>query len=235
MAQSDIARFPSGVNNMPENSGLADLKWPNPLLYNLMYDDFNAFTATDWTLVGAGAAAFQPNADGGVVSLATSATINTEQSMAFGAPTLTITPSITKDLVMSARVQLDDVINGGIFFGLGSADGDPLTTPPNDGMYFRKLTGVDIGQFTVRVGGTNIFNVDFQLPLSGTWYELTMAYSAEDGVMRAYAGNTAARVATNPTAGQLPSVPLGLMFAVRNQTAAIRTILIDNYLVAKAR
>jgi len=219
MLKSDIARFPMGA----------------PLIYSMMSDDFHGFTAANWTLTGAGAAAHSAGADGGVIALSTSGTINTEQSMAFGAPNLTITPDITKDLFVAARVQLDDVVNGGFFFGLSSATGVPLTTPPTNGIYFRKLTGTDTGQITVRVAGTNTYNVDLPVVASTTWYDLVIAYTADDGALRGYVGNGAVRVATYPTALTLGSSPLGLVFAVRNQSAAIRTLLIDNYFVAKAR
>jgi len=235
MAQSDIARFPSGVNNMPENSGLADLRWPNPLLYNLQYDDFNNYRVLEWTSNGGGAVGLVAGTDGGVVSLSTSAVANNEMSIAYGAPNLTFVPNVSKDLIFAARIQLDDVLNGGFLFGLSVAAVDPLTTPPSDGMYFRKLTGQTAGQFTIRVGGTNVFDVAFPTMASGVWYDIVAAYSSDDGVFRAFVNDGAVRVATNPTQAQLGTVPMGVVFSARNQTAAVRTLFIDNYLVAKAR
>jgi hypothetical protein len=230
---SSITRFPGGVGNSNESSGLADLKIPNPLTYSLMYDDFNAFTVGEWTLAGTGAAALQANGDGGIVALTTSGTINTDQSMAFGAPNLTVTPNIGKDLFVAARIQMDDVVNGGFFFGLGTATPAPLAAPPTAGIYFRKLTGSATGKFNLRIGGVNIVDIDLPVVANATWYDLVIAYTAADGLLRGFVNNAAFRAATSPAS--LGTVPLGLIFAARTGTAAIRTMLIDNYLVAKGR
>jgi hypothetical protein len=232
---SSITRFPGGVNNLSPDSGLADYRDNSPLVYNTMYDDFNKLIAADWTTAGTapGAAALAASADGGVVALPTTVTNPSETSTSWN--TLSYTPDITKDLFVSARVQIDDATLGGFLFGLsvGSA-ASPLGTPPVSGIYFRKPTGAATLQAVLRIASVDVAVATFPDPVvAATWYHLTIAYTAADGALRAFSGLSAVRLATNPAS--LGAVPMGLVFSVRNSSAAIRTLLIDNYLVAKAR
>jgi hypothetical protein len=216
------------------SDGLADLKLPTAFDYNLLQDDFNTYVAANWTVGGTlpGVPALVAGAagDGGILAIPTTAAVS-ETSVAL--PNLTITPAINKDLFVAARLKLDDAILGGFFFGIGTVAANPLGVSPTDGIYFRKLVGTFTPQVILRIGSVDVAVLTSPIDMaSNTWYDLVIAYTAIDGALRAFVNDGSVRVATNPAS--LGGVPMSLIFSART-AATLRTLSVDNYLIAKAR
>lgn len=236
MALSSVTRYPAGVTNVNDASGLADLRFPSSFAYSTMEDDFHTYTAGNWTIAGAaqGVPALVTGAqgDGGVLGVPTTgATGETSVSMSVPAPTFVL--SRTKDFFVAARVRLS-VADAGLFFGLsGGSAVTPVLTLPADGIFIRKEWTLPPTAM-LRIGGTTI-GTPVSLPpmVSDQWHDVVIAYTAADGALRAFLDGGGGRIATNPAA--FPTAALGLAFSVRTQAASIRNLLIDNYLVAKAR
>lgn len=229
---SSVTRYPGGVNNQAENAGLADLKFPSSFAYNTFDDDFNTYVAANWTVGGTlpGVPALVAGAagDGGILAVPTTAAVS---ETTVQAPNLTITPDITKDLFVAGRIKLDDASLGGFFFGIGATTANPLGVSPTAGIYFRKLVGTFTPQLILRVGNADVALVTAPINMANdTWYNLVIAYTAADGVLRGFVNNAAVRLATSPAS--LGGVPMSLLFSARS-AATLRTLSVDKYLIAK--
>jgi len=150
--------------------------------------------------------------------------------MSVPAPTFVL--SRTKDFFVAARVRLS-VADAGLFFGLsGGSAATPVLTMPADGVFIRKEWTLPPVAY-LRIGGVTAGSVQLNPMVSDQWHDLVIAYTAADGALRAFLDGGAGRIATNPAA--FPTAALGLAFSARTQAASIRNLLIDNYLIAKAR
>lgn len=234
MPLSSITRFPGGVTNNSETDELADLRVPSPLIYNMIYDDFNTYTAANWTVAGTtpGVPAISAAADGGVIAIPTTATNPSETSISL--PNLTFTPDITKDLFVAGRIRIDDAAAGFLFgLSVGSA-ASPIGTQPVGGIYLIKVPGSDpVG--VLRAGSVSLTSPSLPTIAANTWYDIGIAYTAANGVLNCFMNNAAARIATNPTVAQFVGAATGLVVSARVATANVRTLLLDSYLVAKVR
>ncbi len=181
----------------------------------------------------AGVPAQSAAADGGVIAIPTTATNPSETSIS--ALVLSVTPDITKDLFVTARIQISDA-TAGFLVGLsvGSA-ASPIGTPPVGGIFISKQPNADpVG--ILRSGSVSITSASsFPTVAANTWYDVGIAYTAADGALRGFMNNAAVRIASNPTVAQFPGAACGLVISARNGSANVRTLLVDNYLVAKAR
>lgn len=237
MALTSVTRLPGGITNSPVDAALADLKTPNPLVYNYLHNDFNTFVAADWTVAGtAPGVPVAAAGDGGLVALPSTITNPSETSMTL--PAATFVPDIGKGLFMQARMTIDNVA-GGFLFGMAVATASPITVQPTNGIYIRKGPGAVSPVAILRVGGATVAQVtmDFPALMAAQLYDFAIAYTPEDGALRAFIGVNGVwsgyRLASNPTS--LGATLLAPMFSVATALAAIRTLTIDSYYVAKAR
>ena len=236
---TSVTRTPGGDNDCPPSRAWADYKQQDFTRYNFYWEDFNVYRpATDFTTTGTVA---QVNGtDGGVISLASTTTVEANVQLGGTAPTRSILPDLTKDLWVAAMINLpvaapNDPLNSAFFMGLAPSNATPIATPPTDGFYISKAAGSAVPQAVLRVASATLFSVP--LPLSfvaGTWFEFVIAYTAQDGALRAFVNDAGVRVASSPAS--FPGIPLSFNLSIGpGTTAAIQTLQFDYFMQAKAR
>lgn len=109
------------------------------------FDDFDNYTAADWTITetGTGTRAVQ-NETGGVLKITNGASDDDANFLQWSGNTLASTAETWKfvagrPLYFGARVKLSDATQSDFVFGLQIADTTPLAV--SDGVYFRKDDG----------------------------------------------------------------------------------------------
>lgn len=225
-----VTRFQGGVNNQSPNWPLANLAVPFVGTYAQIFDDFLPYAATDWTVTGAGTVAQVANGDGGQIAVTSSA--GGEQAMQ--RTLLAFTPSLTKDFFFSVRGMIDDTGLSGFFIGLSVADTSPYATAPTDGIFWKKTAGAVNAAATLRIGSVDVASAVMPYPLAANVMgDIGFAYSAGEGVLRAFIGPAAVRLMPASGLAQLPAVPMSTN--ISSYGAAARALTVDYTYIAKGR
>jgi len=222
--------FIDGVTNVAESSALGAFIMPDPSSAHVVFDDFDIYTATDWTVTETQAGATQAivAGDGGLLALVNSAADNDINAIALA--NLTFNLSDGKAFWVKARLKVDDIVNSSVLFGLM----DTMTAfNPANGVYLFK----DDGAATMRLSlekASAVTNTSFTAPgASDTFATLGIHYDPDNSVVTAYLNDVA--VLHQTTLTNMPVVDLTLAVGVRNGTAAARTLTVDYVLAAKQR
>ena len=106
-----VSRLTSGVTTATKTSNLGQFGLPDPSSWHVWFDDFDKFTAGDWTIttveLGAGSATEAiSNADGGVLLVTNAAGDNDSDFFNYGSETFLFEAG--KKIVFKARVKVSD-------------------------------------------------------------------------------------------------------------------------------
>jgi hypothetical protein len=128
--------FINGVTNVPEGYALGQFPMPDPSSYHTAFDDFDTYTAAQWTVTETDAAATQAlsDADGGVIVLTNATTANDINAMQLVNETFLL--AVGKQTFFKARFKLSDVTNPAMQIGLQPKNATPQTFA--DGILFTK-------------------------------------------------------------------------------------------------
>lgn len=238
------SRSPNGFNNAPLGSALSSSAVPDPTVSQLYFNDFNMYTAADWTVSNTGVTPTNALAaeSGGVLLNTTTA----------GATDATFLQLVTagfklvagKQAFFKARIKQSDATNSDIYAGMIQTSATPLAA--NDGLYFFKATGATTWVLRSSVGGVN---TDTAIPTSlvaanATYVEVGFRYDGSD--LLAYFNSQIGTATFDPTvnnrsfvakvvAPTLTAVLLAPSFGIRNGAAAIKTMSIDYVLASFER
>jgi hypothetical protein len=124
------SRFPSGISNAAPWQFFAAMGQPNPFFYHSFRDDFDLLLAnTGWVTTETTGTATQTAGNGGIVTLATAATVATFVSIQ--RPVATFTPIAGKKTFFVARLNLADVSGSVIVAGLMPITATPFVASAN--------------------------------------------------------------------------------------------------------
>ncbi len=155
------SRFPGGISNAAPWQFFGSMGLPNPFFYHQFADDFDIPIAdTGWVTTETTGAVTQASADGGVISLATAATVSTFVSVQ--RPSANFLPVAGKKLFFAARLNLADVVNSVFVVGLMPITATPFTAPAN-GIWISKAAGVE--QLVLNVANAGVVT-QTNIPLS---------------------------------------------------------------------
>lgn len=235
----DIAttRFPKALNNSTDQGIMSDLPVLDRISKVHEYpNDFDAYSAGDWTVTGAGTAALTAG-NGGLLLLTTTA--STFESIQDNPVAYQMTKGFRN--WFQCYAQVDNVL-GFIIAGLLNATGTPFTgASQTDGIYF--LSGA-AGALTanVAVGGV-IASVPLGVNLVAaaqaklSWYYDGGVYAAAPNGRVIFEAKGPGVTATSrveiavPSAGTIAAFPgavnTGLIVGVNASTAAVRTLTLD--------
>jgi len=221
--------FPNGFTNAPLNSVLQNYLDGDPTVLHQYWNDFDIFTAGDWTGTATGVVTNSVIAgDGGTLSLANSAANNDLDSLQLKAATFNITAG--KDAWIKTKFNVSSALNSAITIGLIQVTTTPLVV--TDGFYLSKPAASTT--LTAKVAKASaISSVNAGALADNTDVVVGMHYNSDDNVVRVFFnGNRVGQLATT----NLPAgTNLAVTIAVANGTAAANTLKLDYLLVSNVR
>ncbi|API52858.1 hypothetical protein BMW22_15645 [Rhizobium leguminosarum] len=225
-----VTHFPGGVTNVAEYETLGSFIAPDPSQAHVYFNDFDIYTATDWTVTETQAGATQAitAGDGGLLALTNSAANADINAIALANLTFNLTGA--NAFWLKARLKVDDITNSDILFGLM----DTMTAfNPANGVYIFKAAGAATMRLSLEKASATT-NTAFAAPgANDTFATIGISYNPDAGVVTAYLNDVAVLRQTDLT--NMPVVNLTPAIGVRNGTAAARTLTVDYIFAAKQR
>lgn len=237
-------RFKFGVNNLPKTHPLANLPVPFSLYSHIFQNDFDQYTAADWTVaaVGAGTSALAAG-NGGILALTTTAAATDSVSITKTPAAFGITAGYQAGFM--TRLQIDSMAQNSTW-QLGMQAGGTAFAP-TDGIYFTKAAAATTLVANVnKAGANNTVSMGANLVLAtatyvvaGWWYDGRNASPTGSSVYffvgtsttgdffdSASAYWTGIQVVAN-AAALIPVVNLAPSIGVQTNTANARVMSID--------
>ena len=191
------------------------------------FDDFDNYTAADWTITetGTGTRAVQ-NETGGVLKITNGASDDDANFLQWSGNTLASTAETWKfvtgkPLYFGARVKLSDATQSDFVFGLQITDTTPLAV--SDGVYFRKDDGDAYLDFVV-IKDSTASTATAAYTMDTSYHNLEAYY---DGgyYFTAYVDGVA--VAKLALTNMVDDEELSLSFGIQNGEAVAKSLSID--------
>jgi len=226
--------FENGVNNHSRTDLLSKLQVLDPSVNHSYFNDFDIYTAGDWTVTETDSAATQAitNEDGGVLLITNTASDDDLVGLQ-GKETFKFESG--KELFFKTRFKVSDATDSDLVIGLQITDATPLAV--TDGVYFRKDDGDANLDFVVVKDSTATTSAAITTLSDDTYITIGFYYdgidkieyfAGSDSVSPVYLGKS---VVTN-----LPdNEDLAVSFAIQNGEAAAKTMSIDYIFASKAR
>ncbi len=229
------ANFTKGVTNNTAQNVLGSLKTVDPTLYHAYFDDFDTYTAGQWTVTETQAGATQAltNADGGVLLLTNSAADDDLNALQKVGESFLIATG--KEAYFKARFKVSDATQSDFVIGLQITDTTPLAV--TDGIYFRKDDGDANLDFVVIKDSTATTASAITTVADDTYLTVGFYFNGVDEILY-FAGTNS----LNPTLlgkSAITNLPndeeLTISFGIQNGEAVAKTMSIDYIFAAKAR
>lgn len=225
-------RFPFGVTTAAKDSFLGQYGLPSPLAHHEYFDDFNSFTAAEWTITRVGTTPTEAIADGAFGLLRISTVASAASSSFLQKLGASFVLAAGKKAWFGTRLQVSVAADVAFAVGLQSVDTTPLDV--TDGIYFLKAgaaTTVDLvcrkDATTGSTSKTAVATVADATNLALAWYY--------DGVRTikifVNGANTANLDLTAAPTAFLPDAGLRVSFGAANVGSTARTADYD-YLFA---
>jgi hypothetical protein len=233
MGNISNTRFPYGLTNVSEVDLFADMVQPDPTLFHTYFNDFDTYTAGDWTVTETDAAATQAltAGDGGLLLITNTAADNDLVALQKNPAAFTFTAG--KKTFFRCRFKVSDATQSDLVFGLQVVDATPLDV--TDGIYFVKADGVATVNFICRkdasTGSTTASAV--ATLANDTFIELGFYYDGQSKV--AYEVNGSVLGSLDASSAFLPDTTCTVSFALQNGEAVAKTMTVDYVYVAKER
>lgn len=233
MGNISNTRFPFGVTNVGETDLFSDMIQPDPTLFHEYFNDFDTYTAGDWTVTETDAGATQAltAGDGGLLLITNTAADNDLVALQKNPAAFTFTAG--KKTFFRCRFKVSDATQSDIVFGLQVVDTTPLDV--TDGIYFLKADGaatVDvICRKNASTGSTSATSV--ATLANDTFIELGFYYDGQSKV--AYEVNGSVLGSLDASSSYLPDTTCTVSFALQNGEAVAKTMTVDYVYVAKER
>ena len=221
-------RFPNGVTNVGEESLFAAMGQLAPTKFHTYMEDFDYYTAADWTVTETDAGATQAltNGDGGLLLITNTAADN--DLVALQKVGASFTFESGKKLWFEARFKVSDATQSDLVMGLQVTDTTPLNV--SDGVFFQKDDGSAAVSLLVEKTNTATTTAAATL-VDDTYIRLGYWYDGDAAVYIFVNGSIVGKSVTT----NLPTASLRVSFALQNGEAAAKTMTVDYIFVAKER
>jgi hypothetical protein len=243
MPGNPTTRYPNGVVNAAETAPYGNHLQPKPDTYYTYFNDFFAYTATDWlvTETDAGSTeAIVAAGEGGqlaITNVSAGATDAASLQLSYDGGTTAGTQFLWesgKDMVIAARFKLDAVAatTTAALIGLAIADTTPVASLPANGIFFYKAAAAATFVASARKAGTST-SVTMNAMVADTFTTAVFYYTASDGTWRAFQDGVF--VGSFSTASVSPVVALTPTIGLLNASAAAHVLTVDYIYCAKQR
>lgn len=222
-------RFPNGLTTASKTSPLGEFILPDPRSVHMYMEDFDYYTAADWTVTETGVATqVLADADGGRL-LVTNAAADDDASFnqKVGESFLFATG---KKVWFDCSLQVSDATQSDVVIGLQITDTTPLDV--TDGVFFLKADGVATIDLLVEKDNTATTTSSVATLVDATDIRLSFFY---DGVDKITVFADGIAVASSVTTNLPDDEVLTVSFGIQNGEAVAKTMSLDYLLVAKER
>lgn len=229
-------RYPKGVGTTEAQKALGMFPLPNPFKNHLYFNDFDTYTATDWTITtteaGTGSATEAvTDKDGGALLLTNAAGDNDLDNLQLAGESFAMAAG--KQAWFACKFQVSDATQSDVFMGLIiKAATDPVGTAPTDGIFFRKDDGDTNVDFVVTKNSTATTATAITTMADATDIELAFHYDGVDTITY-YVDD--ARVGTSVTTNLPDDEVLAVMMHIQNGEAVAKTMTVDWIMACKER
>lgn len=226
-----MTRLPSGLSTRKSTDPFGAYTHPDETDQHLYFNDFNGYTAGDWTItvVGTSTPALVAG-DGGLLAIATSAT---SADSAFLQKTIaSFTFETGKPAWFACRFKVSTLATTAVF-GLQVIDTTPLDV--TDGIYFLSTTATGAITGIVRKNATaGSSSIAVGTLVADTYTELAWYWDGKDTVAF-YQDRVMKGSITGVAASYLPDTVTTVSFGVQTDSANARTMTVDYFCAAKSR
>ena len=230
-----ITHFPNGVSDAAGSTFAGSFPAPSPLKHHQYLNDFDVFTAGDWTVTAldggtdSGEVTAVADADGGVLTVTTNDADNDNVCLEAQGESWKFESG--KKLWLAARFKVEDADDSDFYFGLHATDTNPFSTAPAQRAYFLLAEGAATVTFNMDDTSTDASSGTVATLVDDTYVELAAYY---DGSTTVHLYADGAEV-TQMTGVSIPSTELALGFGVATGAAETRTLSVDYVWAAKER
>lgn len=230
---STPTRFTGGITTVAKTAPLGQFGMPDPTVWHVYFDDFDKYTAADWTITtteaGIGSATEAlTDGDGGLL-LVTNDDADNDADF-FQKVGESFTFAAGKKLLFKARFKVSDATQSDFVIGLQITDTAPLDV--TDGVFFQKDDGDANLDFHVEKDDTATDATAIATVADDTFLTVAFAYDGKSTVT--YFVDDAAKGSVSAT--NLPDdEALTVSFGIQNGEAAAKTMTVDYLFVAKER
>lgn len=226
-------RFKGGLNNTAKTDDMSELLILDPTKVHSYFNDFDTFTAADWTITtteaGAGSATEAlTNADGGVLLITNAAGDNDRDF--FNKVGESFLMASGKKAWFKARFKVSDATQSDFVMGLQITDTTPLDV--TDGIFFQKDDGDTNLDFHVEKDDTATSATAIATVADDTYLTVAFYYNGVDEVQY-FVDNV--KKGTLATTNLPDDEELTISFGIQNGEAVAKTMSVDYILVAKER
>lgn len=211
--------YPNGVTNAPIGTSLQTLSAPDPTISHTYFNDFDVYTAGDWTNTATGSVTNAIVAgDGGWLSMLNSAANADLNSLQLKVATFALTAG--REAWFKVRIKTSSATNAVLTVGLIQTTTTPATV--TNGIYFNKLAASTTvtGKVTVASATTT---VNVGTLADDTFTTMGWHFDGRNLVQFYFGGNRIGSL----TIATLPAINLNLTIAEANGTAAAITTTVD--------
>ena len=229
MANLLVTRFPNGVTNVGEDSPFADLAMPAPTKFHSYMEDFDYYTAGNWTVTETQAGATQAltDGDGGLLLLTNTAADNDLVSLQKVGESFRFASG--KELFFEARFKVSDATQSDLVIGLQITDTSPLDV--SDGVFFIKADASTTVSLVVEKNGTAT-TTSVGTMADDTFISLGFYYDGASAIQYSVNGSV---LGTSVTTNLPDDEDMTVTFAIQNGEAVAKTMTVDYIFVAKER
>lgn len=227
----------SGVTNVAAGANMGQLPFPDPTRLHTWMDDFDNYTAGDWTITEAGTGTRAVgNLDGGVLVITNGASDDNNNFLQWSGNTASGTVetyrwAANRSMWFKARCKISDATESDFVMGLQITDTSPLAV--SDGFYFLKADGSTTLTFYATKNSTSstvtaATLADDTYVTMGFWWDPALAK------MQVFVDDVVVGEITSTT--NMPDdEDLTISFGIQNGEAVAKVLSIDYICVVKDR
>lgn len=222
-------RYPGGIGTVTKPNPLGMFGMPDPTKWHTFFDDFDIYTAADWTVTEVGIATQAlTDADGGALLVTNAAADNDSSFSQKVGESFLFTSG--KKLFLKARLQVSDATESDFVVGLQITDTTPLAV--TDGVYFQKDDGDANLDFHVTKNSTTTSATAVATIADATNLTIAFYYNGSDA-MQYYINDV--HQGTLATTNLPDDEVLTVSFGIQNGEAVAKTMTLDYIFVANER
>ena len=221
-------RFPNGLTTAAKNQPMGEYILPDVTKCHTFFDDFDTYTAADWTVTETGTATQAlTDGDGGLLLITNAASDNDASfSQKVGE---SFRFETDKKLWFDCRFKASNATQSDVVIGLSITDTTPLSV--SDGVFFLKSDDATTIVMKVVKNGTATTTTVCALA-DDTFCQLSFCYNGVDGIAVFMDG---VQVATSAVTNLPDDEDLTITYGIQNGSAAARTMTIDYIFASKER